>query len=69
MAGNENMTTAIKEEARRPSVPRGYREVPGIESDRLDVIEQLHANLSQLEDLHARLNFVMTELRTLLPRQ
>jgi hypothetical protein len=43
-----------------------YREVPGLEGGHLDVIEQLHANLAQIEDLHARLRFVMTEVRGLV---
>jgi hypothetical protein len=65
--GNE-MVTAIKKEEGRPSVSAyGYREVPGIE--RLDVIEQLHANLAQIEDLHARLRFIMVEVRTLMPKR
>lgn len=41
-----------------------YREVPG--SEQLDLIEQLHANLGQLEDLHDRLRFVMAEVRGVL---
>ena len=44
----------------------GYREVPGLENERLDVIEQLHANLAQLEDLHGRLRFVMSEVRSII---
>lgn len=45
-----------------------YREVPGIESDRLDILEQLNANLDQLEELHGRLRFVMAEVRSILKK-
>ncbi|MGE0764515.1 MAG: hypothetical protein AB7N80_14665 [Bdellovibrionales bacterium] len=45
-----------------------YREVPGLESERLDVIEQFRANMAQLEDLHGRLRFVMSEVRSLIVR-
>lgn len=43
-----------------------YREVPGLEPECLDVLEQLRANLNQLEDLHGRLRFVMAEVRSVL---
>lgn len=43
-----------------------YREVPGAENERLDVIEQLQANLAQLEDLHGRLRYVMGEVRSIV---
>ncbi len=56
------------EEAKVSRSTYGYREVPGLGSDRLDVIEQLHANLAQIEDLHARLRFVMSEVRTVMPK-
>lgn len=35
---------------------------------RTDVLEQLKANLSQLEDLHLRLKFMMGEVRYLIKR-
>lgn len=35
---------------------------------RLDVLEQLKANISQLEDLHGRMRFMMKEVRTLLKK-
>lgn len=34
----------------------------------VDVLEQLKTNLAQLEDLHARLRFVMSEISYLLKR-
>lgn len=35
------------------------------ETAALDVISQLNANISQLEDLHGRLRFMMTEIEKL----
>jgi hypothetical protein len=63
---NEIVPAIKKEEGTMgaPGAAFGYREVPGL--DRLDVLEQLHANLAQLEDLHARLRFVMVEVRALI---
>ena len=61
-------STRMNEEANISRSAYGYREVPGLENDRLDVIEQLHANLLQIEDLHARLRFLMTEVRTVIPK-
>jgi len=46
----------------------GYREMPGLESERLDVLQQLENNLALLEDLHGRLRLVMAEVRTLIVR-
>ena len=34
----------------------------------VDVISQLNANISQLEDLHGRLRFMMTEIEKLTRR-
>lgn len=34
----------------------------------VDVLEQLKANITQLEDLHTRLRFMMGEVRTLMKR-
>lgn len=35
---------------------------------RVDVLEQLKANMAQLEDLHGRLRYMMGEVGTLLKR-
>lgn len=40
-------------------------DAPAIE---VDVLEQLKTNMAQLEDLHARLRFVMSEISYLLKR-
>lgn len=34
-----------------------------------DVISQLRANLSQLEDLHGRLRFLMSDVRTIIQKK
>ena len=34
----------------------------------LDVVSQMRANLSQLEDLHGRLSFVMGEVRHIIKK-
>lgn len=68
MAMNEILKPVSKMEEAKVSRTYGYREVPGIEGGHLDVIEQLHANLTQIEDLHARLRFVITEVRALVPK-
>ena len=51
------------------SPPTVYREVPLIDYSQLDMLEQMQAHLSQLEDLHGRLRFVLTEVRSVLPRR
>lgn len=67
MAMNEVIKPVTKKEETNVSLSAySYREVPGIENAHLDVLEQLHANLAQIEDLHARLRFVMTEVRGLV---
>lgn len=45
-----------------------YRELPGLRHETKDVLQQLHANISMIEDLSGRLSFVMTEVRTLIRR-
>ncbi len=69
MPFNEIRKAARTEEAtvnRASSPVYSYREVPGLETERLDVLQQLENNLSLLEDLHGRLRLVMGEVRTLI---
>ena len=40
-----------------------YHEIPEAQSDQVDVLAQMKANLDQLEDLQGRLRFVMGEIR------
>lgn len=69
MAINEIRKATRTEEStvHRVSSPGySYREVPGMGTDRLDVLQQLENNLALLEDLHGRLRLVMSEVRTLI---
>ncbi len=69
MPRNELSSQVVREETAKEnsnSTAYVYREVPGLDADRLDILEQLKANLDQLEDLHGRLRFVMAEVRGVL---
>ncbi len=46
--------------------PLSYHELSNRQAHRGNVLEELKAHLSQLEDLHARLSFMMGEVRTLI---
>jgi hypothetical protein len=50
--------------------PYTYHEISSDQQHvvKLDVLEQLKANISQLEDLHGRLRFMMIEVRGLIKR-
>lgn len=65
-------TAMVNEETKLSSTfSASYRDVTNtaFESDvESDVIVQLKANLTQLEDMHARLRFMMGELSYLLKR-
>lgn len=55
--------------AARPSFRQTYHEIAnGRHVVELDVIEQLRANLAQLEDLHGRVHFMMSEVSYLLKK-
>lgn len=45
-----------------------YHELAGLSSEPLDVLSQLKVNLSQIEDLHGRLNFMVTEVSELIKK-
>ena len=54
-----------------PLIERGYRERPDLGSripETRDVLQQLEANLSYLEDLGGRLEFSLAEVRSLIKR-
>lgn len=60
------LAVPVKSEARAST---SYRPTQNEESSRAfeaDVIVQLKSNLAQLEDLHARLQFMMSEIGYLL---
>lgn len=52
----------------RPSVGHPSRHPSEISIPARDVLHQFEANLAQLEDLHGRLSFVMSEVRTIIRR-
>lgn len=43
-------------------------QAPAPHSSSLDVVSQLRANLSQLEDLHGRLSYVMGDVRHIIKK-
>lgn len=45
-----------------------YHEMANRHVIEVDVIEQLKSNMAQLEDMHARLSFMMSEIRYLLKK-
>jgi len=61
----------LKEKVVKPAVAPTYEyhEIPTQSVDRLDVLEQLKANVAQIEDLHGRLQFVMSEVQSLIKRR
>lgn len=42
-----------------------YHEIPEAQSEQVDVLAQMKANLDQLEDLQGRLRYVMGEIRAI----
>lgn len=68
MAVQDNRQTLERAET-KSNAPIVYRDVPSIDYSQLDILEQFQTHLSQLEDLHGRLRFVMTEIRSVLPRR
>jgi hypothetical protein len=61
---NEHLNDRMN--VRSEVIPRSYHELADRHIVEVDAIEQLKANLSQLEDLHGRLRFMMGELNYLL---
>ena len=53
---------------RSPSFRQTYHEISEQHVVEADVVEQLRANLAQLEDLHGRLRYAMTEISYLMKR-
>ena len=59
-------STHPAEMAVNPVAHKSYHELADRPVVEVDALNQLHANLAQLEDLQARLGFVMREVRYLL---
>ena len=65
----ENLSTK-EVEVREESFSREIQsDLPEAAHPKMDVISQLRANLSQVEDLHGRLRHVMTEVRTVIQKK
>lgn len=47
---------------------RAYHDLPGFRSEAKDVLQQLQANISLLEDKCGRLSFMMGEVRSVIRR-
>lgn len=67
-SASENMNEAAVKQEARPSFRQTYHEIADRHVVETDVIEQLRANISQLEDLHGRLKFMMAEVSYLLKK-
>ena len=62
-------TTAVQLERETRSLFRhSYHEIADRHVVETDVIEQLRANMAQLEDMHGRLKFLMFEVAYLLKK-
>ena len=58
----------VEKPAPAPADRVAYSELPGLRHETKDVLKQLQANISTLEDLGGRLGFMMTEVRSLIRR-
>lgn len=65
------LATVNAVEPKSPAVRDGRSlrvEAPALRHETKDVLKQLHANISTLEDLGGRLSFVLGEVRSLIRR-
>lgn len=62
---NSVSETQPQKRARTESV---FVDVPGLRGDTKDVLQQLAANVTRLEDLTERLGFVLSEVRSVIKR-
>lgn len=72
---NEETSASASEKSRQVaplfregSVLYGYQEVPQNHPNRMDVIEQLRANIRQIEDLNGRLAFLLKEVQSVIKK-
>ena len=63
----DNAATTLEQDA-RSLFRQTYHEIADRHVVETDVIEQLRANMAQLEDLHGRMKFMMTEVGYLLKK-
>jgi hypothetical protein len=63
----DNTATQLEQDA-RSLFRQSYHEIADRHVVETDVIEQLRANMAQLEDLHGRMRFMMAEVGYLLKK-
>lgn len=63
----DNTATTLEQDA-RSLFRQSYHEIADRHVVETDVIEQLRSNIAQLEDLHGRMKFMMTEVAYLLKK-
>ncbi len=69
MGLNEQGLIRDEQEAKEAQpIPYGYQEIPKTDRSRLDVLEQMKANLRQIEDLNGRLSFLIGEVQGVLKK-
>jgi hypothetical protein len=69
LSGTAIDTTATQlEQDARSMFRQSYHEIADRHVVETDVIEQLRANMAQLEDMHGRLKFLMGEVAYLLKK-
>ena len=61
-------SNVVVESDRLSAFRQTYHEIADQHVVEVDVIEQLRSNLAQLEDLHLRMRFMMTEVSYLLKK-
>jgi hypothetical protein len=64
----ESVAAALKDDQGSSSFRQTYHEIADRHVVETDVVEQLRANIAQLEDLHARMRFMMAEVSYLMKK-
>ncbi|MES2962563.1 MAG: hypothetical protein V4760_01645 [Bdellovibrionota bacterium] len=64
----ESVAASMNDDQGTSSFRQTYHEIADRHVVENDVIEQLRANISQLEDLHGRLRFMMSEVSYLMKK-
>lgn len=64
----ESVAASLKDDQGSSSFRQAYHEIADRHVVETDVVEQLRSNIAQLEDLHARLRFMMAEVSYLMKK-
>ncbi len=64
----ESVAAQLKDDQGTSSFRQTYHEIADRHVVETDVVEQLRANIAQLEDLHGRLRFLMSEVSYLMKK-